>query len=75
MNLIRSSASIVASAPVSIEYCSSVSTKQRDLVGSFAPLLQRDHSKGTTTRSIPVNGDVFRVDLFAIVSVGALVIV
>jgi hypothetical protein len=73
--LYRSFGLIRGSAPVSVENSGSVAAKQRDLVRSLAPLLQRNDSKGTTSRSIPVDRDVLWVDLFAIVSVGALVIV
>lgn len=41
--------------PVSVEDGGSVSAKQRDLVRSLAPLLQRNHSKGATTGSIPID--------------------
>ena len=64
-----------AVVPVGVENGSSVSAKERDLIGSLAPLLQGNDSKGTAARSIPIDRDVLRVDLFAAVSAGASVIV
>jgi hypothetical protein len=41
--------------PVGIEHSGSVSAKQRDLVGKFSSLIQRDNSECAATGGIPID--------------------
>lgn len=50
-------------SPVSIKHRRSVSSEQRNLLWQATLLIQGNDSKGTTTASLPVHSEVFRVDL------------
>lgn len=49
--------------PISVENGGCVATEQRDLVGELATFVEGDDGKSTTTRRLPIDGEVFRVDL------------
>ncbi len=52
-----------AALPVGVENGSRVAAKQRDLVGELATLVERDDGKGAAARRVPIDGEVFGVDL------------
>lgn len=50
--------------PVGVQHRCGVSAEERYLVWQLALLIQRNDSKGTTTRSIPIDRQILGVDLY-----------
>lgn len=54
--------------PVGVENHCGVATEQRDALWKLASFLEGDNGKSTTTTSFPIDGKMFRVNLFRYMS-------